>query len=92
VRDLVTLGQADLGMLATFVAGYIEPRRRLVEQVLARAIANGEFDPGIDFASTVDTLYGPLFLRLIVTHDTLDDAFVSRHVDTVLRGLAPRNR
>jgi len=89
VREMVALGQTDAAMLATFLANYIEPRRRLVEAVLKRGIANGEFRPTLDFSVVVDSLYGPLFFRLLVTGAPLDDAFVGGHADIILRGLAP---
>lgn len=88
VREMVTLGQTDAAMLATFLANYIEPRRRLVEDVLKRGIANGEFRGDMDFSVVVDSLYGPLFFRLLVTGAPLDDAFVGGHADIILRGLA----
>ena len=91
VRDLIALGQSDPAMLRAFVESYIEPRRRLAREVLERAIANGEIDRDADLEGVIDSLYGAIFTRLLFRHASLTEGFIDRHVETVLKGLAPES-
>jgi len=78
IRELIGLGQSDPEALATFVDGYLLPRRAATRDVLLRGVASGEIRPGLDLEILVDSLYAPIFHRLLLQHLPLDDAFVRR--------------
>jgi hypothetical protein len=55
--------------------------------VLARAEERGELRPGVDHRLALETLIGPLHVRLLLTHEAIDSAFVESVVDLVLAGI-----
>jgi AcrR family transcriptional regulator len=66
---------------------YLAERRRPIRTVIERAIARGELEPGTDVQLVGDLLIAPLLYRWLVTDDIVDDAVISRIIDTVLAGL-----
>jgi len=76
IRELIGLGQSDPEALATFTNGYLLPRRGATKDVLRRGIATGELRADVDLEILVDSLYAPIFHRLLLQHLPLDDAFV----------------
>ncbi|MBN7507571.1 TetR-like C-terminal domain-containing protein, partial [Mycobacteroides abscessus] len=52
---------------------------------IARAVARGELPAGVDVAHVAEQLVAPLYYRVIVTGETVDDAFVDRIVEDFLR-------
>jgi len=56
--------------------------------ILDRAEARGELRPGIDRFLTLETLVGPLYLRLLLTGEPLNEAIIESVVDMMLTGIA----
>ncbi len=56
--------------------------------ILDRAEARGELRPGIDRFLTLETLVGPLYLRLLLTGEPLNEAIIENVVDMMLTGIA----
>jgi hypothetical protein len=54
--------------------------------VLQRAVERGELPNDTDVAVMSSMLVGPIFHRLIITREPLNDAFVDALVDALLRG------
>lgn len=42
----------------------------------------------LDLATTLDLLFGPVYYRLLFSHEPLDEAFAERCIDHVLAGIA----
>ena len=59
-------------------------RFRLAGVMVTRAIARGEVSPEVDPNVMLETLVAPLYLRLLITREPLDGAFLERLVDQVL--------
>ncbi|NEB77747.1 TetR/AcrR family transcriptional regulator [Streptomyces sp. SID14478] len=71
----------------------IDPRRRVMHDVLRRGVADGELpaDTDIEFAS--DLIAGPMLLRSVLRSDApLVEDLPEQIVDTVLAGLRPAGR
>jgi AcrR family transcriptional regulator len=60
----------------------------LIGAVLDRAEARGELPVGIDRRLALETLIGPLQVRLLLSREPFDDAYHEQIVDVVLGGLA----
>jgi AcrR family transcriptional regulator len=60
----------------------------LIGTVLDRAEARGELPVGIDRRLALETLIGPLQVRLLLSREPFDDAYPEQIVDVVLGGLA----
>jgi AcrR family transcriptional regulator len=61
-------------------------RFELVTAVVERAIARGELDATADPALLVELAIAPLYLRVLVTGEELDDTFVVAVADHVIAG------
>ena len=56
-------------------------------EVVQRAIARGEVGEDVDPQTAVEAVLGPLYFRLLVTGEELDDEFIGRIVDLVVAAL-----
>ncbi|MET9499201.1 TetR/AcrR family transcriptional regulator [Streptomyces sp. NPDC006552] len=71
----------------------IEPRRRLMYDILRRGVADGELPAGTDIELAGDLLTGPMLLRSVMRTDgPLPDDLAARIVDLALAGLRPGPR
>jgi hypothetical protein len=65
-----------------------QPRRELVERILARGVNRGEFPPEVDPNFAMDLLIGPIMHRRFAGNVMSED-FPEQVVDVLLRGLNP---
>ena len=49
-----------------------------------RAVARGELPPGTDTAVMIQTCIAPVYLRVLITAEAVDDAFADQLVEVVL--------
>ncbi|WP_446219780.1 TetR/AcrR family transcriptional regulator [Micromonospora sp. IBHARD004] len=70
----------------------IEPRRKLMREVLRRGVASGELRADLDIELTMALLTGPMLIqRMLRWHPELDDRILPEPVvDAVLEGIRPR--
>ena len=72
-------------------AGYrrfLADRKARTREVLRRGVERGELPPDTDVAVMGSMLVGPIFHRLMITQEPLDDAFIDALVDALLRAFA----
>ena len=72
-------------------AGYrrfLADRKARTRAVLRRAVQRGELPGDTDIGVMSSMLVGPIFHRLMITQEPLNDAFVDALVDALLRGFA----
>ena len=82
----------DAEMHALFFKHLVEPRRRVVREIVARAKARGEVREDVDVQVATDLMVGPFIYRLIMAGG--DPAGIGDPVavlDTLLEGLRPRS-
>ena len=65
---------------------FLSDRKTRTRQVLRRAVERGELPSDTDVAVMSSMLVGPIFHRLLITQEPLNDAFVDALVDALLRG------
>jgi AcrR family transcriptional regulator len=65
-------------------------RLALDAAIIERAIERGEIESGTDPVRVVESVLGPIHLRLLLTGEVVDRRFLEGIVDTVLEGIAPR--
>ena len=56
--------------------------------IVERAIERGEVAPGTDPVRLIESVLGPIHLRLLLTGEPVDASFVEGIVDVVVRGVA----
>lgn len=66
------------------------PVLQVREGVLERAESRGELRPGVDRHVAVETFVAPLSLRMLLTREPLDDAFIETVADLVTGGIQRR--
>ena len=69
-------------------AEFVRIRYEAMRAMIRRASERGELRPGIDEEIALDLALGPLYVRTLITRRPIDDSFIERFVDTLLRGLA----
>ena len=92
IRELLALGQADSETGKLLFKDFLEPRRLSAMRTLQRARDAGEIRRDVDLDVLADALWGPIFQRLLVSHMTLEKAFIEKLLDFVLSAAAPRSR
>lgn len=81
---LIEGAQHDPALAEQLTAELVAPRRAACLARLRAAVDRGELAPGTDVELLVDQLYGPLYYRLLVAREPLDDAYVRRHLAALL--------
>jgi AcrR family transcriptional regulator len=80
-------GQRDPNTMAAFIEGYARPRREEAKAILCAGVERGELRADIDLEVTLDTLYGPIYYRLLVPLAPLDPEWVETMATHVFFGL-----
>lgn len=87
IKELIGEGQFDFGLAEAYQTRYIRPRRLEARQLLERGIRLGELKADLDIELSIDLLYGPIFYRLLVLGDSMDDAYVEKLVSYSFAGI-----
>jgi hypothetical protein len=90
VAALLAGGQSDPELLEAFRERFLWPRRRQAYKTLQRGIDRGELPVGTNLDLVLDSLYGPIYMRFLIRHQKLDEAFAESLCDLVLGGLKKR--
>lgn len=80
----------DPEMHAIFSVNLVEPRRRILREILERGQARGELRADLDLELCVDMLAGPIVYRVIVDGGRIDGlpGMPERMLDLLLDGIA----
>jgi AcrR family transcriptional regulator len=82
-------GQSDRGLITAFRERFMKPRRQEAYATLRRGILRGELRHDIDMDLLLDSLYGPIYMRFLLCHDSLTPDFVDNLCRLVLGGARP---
>jgi AcrR family transcriptional regulator len=86
VAALLAGGQSDPELIEAFRERFLFPRRRQAYRTLQRGIDRGELPNGTDLDLTLDSLYGPIYMRFLIRHSKLNESFADEICDVVLKG------
>lgn len=89
LRGLIAGAHHDPELAERLMTDVLGPRREACLGRLQVAVDRGELDPHTDIALLMEQLYGPLYYRLLVTRETLDEVYVDRHLAALLPAGAP---
>ncbi|ASA21772.1 TetR/AcrR family transcriptional regulator [Paenibacillus donghaensis] len=86
LAELAGEAQFDPGLAEAYRSRYFQPRRREAGQLLQRGMDRGELPAKLDIGLSIDLIYGPIFYRLLLTGEQLDDAYVQSLVQAAFEG------
>jgi AcrR family transcriptional regulator len=72
----------------SFRAGFMQPRRAMVREMLARGVTRGEVRADVDLDIVADALVGIIHHRLLITGQEVDEELPERLIDLLWRGMA----
>jgi len=92
VSAILAAGQSDRDVIAAFRERFLKPRRQEAYATLRRGIRRGELRKDADMDLILDSLYGPIYMRFLIRHDSLTPDFVDSLCKLVLGGARPQRR
>ena len=87
ITELIGEGQFDAGLAEAYRTRFFAPRRQEARQLLERGVTRGQLKADLDIGITIDLLYGPIFYRLLITGDELNEAFVKYLITSAFEGI-----
>jgi AcrR family transcriptional regulator len=90
MAELIGQAQTDPVLAETLRSGWLQPRREATAAVLRRAIDRSQIRPDVDIPTVMDALYAPLYWRLLMRHQPLEDDLADELVRNTLEGVRPR--
>ncbi|MFT8319721.1 MAG: TetR/AcrR family transcriptional regulator [Bacillus sp. (in: firmicutes)] len=87
IKELIGEGQFDSGLSEAYRTRYFHPRRLEARHLLERGIERGELREDLDLEVSIDLIYGPIFYRLLVINESLDDEYVEKLVEYSFKGI-----
>src|ERR1700677_1056936 len=92
VSAMLGAGQSDSSLIGAFRERFLMPRRQEAYATLRRGILRGELPKNVDMDLLLDSLYGPIYMRFLIRHDSLTPEFVEGLCELTLGGADPRSR
>jgi AcrR family transcriptional regulator len=86
-KAFIAAAQSDPEFAEAFRSVWIRPRRDEAQEVLRRHIASGRLSPGADLELLMDSLYGPIYFRLLLGHAPLTQEFAAGVAESILATL-----
>ncbi|WP_223068610.1 TetR/AcrR family transcriptional regulator [Paenibacillus caui] len=87
IKELIGEGQFDLGLADAYRTRYFHPRRLEAKHLIERGVQRGELKENLDIELCIDLIYGPIFYRLLVIGEGLDDVYVKNLVTYSFTGI-----
>nr|WP_251039245.1 TetR/AcrR family transcriptional regulator [Pseudomonas sp. ISL-88] len=87
ITELIGAGQLDAKLAEEYRTRFFQPRRLQAKDLLVKGIQKGELRENLDIGVSIDLIYGPIFYRLLVTGDEVDDSYVHDLVMNAFRGV-----
>jgi hypothetical protein len=83
---LALIGQAqhDAQTAARLNAVFFDGQREQDRQRLRRGVEGGELPADLRIDEALDALYGPVYLRALVTHERITRSYLDRLVESAL--------
>jgi AcrR family transcriptional regulator len=87
ITELIAEGQCDVRLAEAYRTRYFNPRRLDSRRILERGVHRGELIEDLNIELSIDLIYGPLFYRLLVTGEELDDSFIKNLITYAFEGI-----
>lgn len=90
INELIAEGQCDSKLAEEYRTRYFNPRRLDSRHILERGVQRGELKKDLDIELCIDLIYGPVFYRLLITGEQLDQPFIEALIHYAFEGIKPR--
>ncbi|MDT8978669.1 TetR/AcrR family transcriptional regulator [Paenibacillus sp. chi10] len=87
ITELLGEGQFDSGLAEAYRSRFFRPRRLEARGILEKGVQRGELKQNLDIGICIDLIYGPIFYRLLVTGEALDEPYVQQLVINAFEGI-----
>ncbi|MFW2491300.1 TetR/AcrR family transcriptional regulator [Clostridium chromiireducens] len=87
INDIIAEGQSDQKLAETYRTVYFKPRRLDSRYILERGILRGELNKDLNIELVMDLIFGPLFYRILITGDVVDNEFIDNMINYVFKGI-----
>ena len=87
LNEIIAEGQYDQKLAETYRTIYFKPRRLDSRYILERGISRGELKENLDIELIMDLIFGPVFYRLLITGDVVDENFIKNLIKYVFEGI-----
>ncbi len=87
INEIIGEGQFDLKLAAEYRLRYFNPRRLDSRRILERGVQRGELKEELDLELCIDLIYGPIFYRLLVTGENLEEDFIRVLINYAFEGI-----
>ena len=91
VAQIIAEGQSDIATLRAFRERFHYGRRAVVRELLEQWKATEEIAADTNIEILMDIIYGAVYMRLMVGHAPLDEAFAKSHIEYVYHLLGIKN-
>ena len=91
LADLIAEGQSEPAILQDLHEQHMKSRRAATAADVERGKTAGEFAADIDPQLLIDSLFSPIFLRLLLRQGPLTERYGDALIDQVLRGARPQS-
>ncbi|MFL1676177.1 TetR/AcrR family transcriptional regulator [Paenibacillus dendritiformis] len=87
ITELLGEGQFDSGLAEAYRTRFFRPRRLEARSLLEKGVQRRELRKDLDIGICIDLIYGPIFYRLLVTGEPIDDSYVRHLVESAFEGI-----
>jgi len=87
ITELIGEGQLDFKLAEAYRLRYFNPRRLDSRGILEKGIQRGDLKKDLNLELCIDLIYGPLFYRLLVTGEKIDEEIVKILVKYAFEGV-----
>ncbi|NRS51286.1 TetR/AcrR family transcriptional regulator C-terminal ligand-binding domain-containing protein [Brevibacillus sp. HB2.2] len=86
IKELIGEGQLDSNLALEYRERFFQPRRMQAKDLFETGIKRGDLKENLDFELCIDLVYGPIFYRLLVTGDELNESYMHDLVTNAFEG------
>jgi AcrR family transcriptional regulator len=87
MAEIIGQAQSDPDVAETLRTKWLDPRRQASTALVQRSIDRGEIRGDVDIQVLLDQIYAPIYFRLTMRHQPLEDSLAETLVRTVLDGV-----
>lgn len=88
ITEIIAEGQSDAKLAEIYRKAYFTPRRDISKQILERGISKGELRKDLNMEVSIDLIWGPVFYRLLITGEVIDNNFIKNIIDYAFEGIS----